>query len=92
VLIGGGYAEYVNRCMAEFSSRMDKYSPANRSIDPWVPVNYSAPEVLVAYVRSILASGSPETWAALGTAKLAHVRSFLRALFPPQILKSPSES
>lgn len=40
VSIGDDYGPYVNRCMGEFSSRMDKYSPVDKSVDPWVQTIY----------------------------------------------------
>ena len=87
VVIGGGYADYVSYCMAKFSQFMRTHTPLNKFVPPWVPVNYPAPETLIAYVRSILDSGSEDALTALAEAKLVHGVSFLRALSPPQLPK-----
>jgi hypothetical protein len=84
VEIGGGYAQDVQKCadllakrVKELSERYAEY----QDVPIWVQVNYPPEEVLVTYIRNIIASGLPETDEVLLASKLAHGNSFYRALF-----------
>lgn len=86
VAMGGGYSEFVSYCERKFGEWLNKHNQAADVIEPWVPVDFPAPETLAPYVRMLLNARSPQAATALAEAKFAHGKSFQRAITLPKTI------
>ena len=76
--IGGGYAADAQSCGQGIGG-----VPSARKIARWPPVNYPPPELIIEYIRDLVASGNPLGDEILLASKIAHGNSFYRAMLSP---------